>query len=311
MSENNAFEEVTIERVMEKGVATYTDGRLVLIEHFRDQLEMKRVLKLEMPLLTFCTSGTMSCEVEGRKYEFGCGDAVLCLPQVYLADHRASADYEAKVIGLSFSALQRNVLRTGRDLFDMIQYKKDHPVIKLDGRERDVLWRYYELIRLTMGQADDPFHDEVMAALFQAVFCEICGVVSRRMAVDVGGRRGIRREDWLFKRFLKQLVDSKGCERSVTVFARQLNVTPKYLSTVVKTVSGRTALDWIHEYTAEIMAHELKYTEKTIKEIAYALNFPSLSFFGKFCKSRLGMSPKEYRNRMGHRLGMADTAADA
>ena len=41
---------------------------------------------------------------------------------------------------------------------------------------------------------------------------------------------------------------------------------------------------------------KLKSTDMTIQEIAYSLNFPSASFFGKYFKRHLGMSPLEYRN---------------
>ena len=41
---------------------------------------------------------------------------------------------------------------------------------------------------------------------------------------------------------------------------------------------------------------KLKSTDMTIQEIAYSLNFPSASFFGKYFKRHMGMSPLEYRN---------------
>ncbi len=86
--------------------------------------------------------------------------------------------------------------------------------------------------------------------------------------------------------------------RSVTFYANQLCVTPKYLSTVCKQISGRTAFDWINEYVQTDIRHLLKFSQMPIKEIAEALQFPNVSFFGKYCRMRLGQSPTALRRQL-------------
>jgi AraC-like DNA-binding protein len=81
------------------------------------------------------------------------------------------------------------------------------------------------------------------------------------------------------------------------VFANMLNITPKYLSKCVKDESGRSPIDLIHETTAGTIRQQLRYSNKTVKEICTELDFPNLSFFGKFVKEHLGMSPTEYRQQ--------------
>ena len=83
--------------------------------------------------------------------------------------------------------------------------------------------------------------------------------------------------------------------RSVSAFGNMLNVTPKYLSKCVKDESDRSPLDLIHETTINNIRQQLRYSNKTVKEICSELDFPNLSFFGKFVREHLGMSPKEYR----------------
>ena len=82
----------------------------------------------------------------------------------------------------------------------------------------------------------------------------------------------------------------------VQQYADQLCVTPDYLTAVVKHISGRTAIEWIAESTVNAITHELLYTSRPIKEIADNLDFPSLSFFGKYYKQHTGFSPRERRN---------------
>ena len=68
-------------------------------------------------------------------------------------------------------------------------------------------------------------------------------------------------------------------------------------SSVVKEVSGRTALDWINDVTMQQIKFQLKTSDSSIKEIADRFNFPNQSFFGKYVKKHLGVSPAKYRNQ--------------
>ena len=80
-------------------------------------------------------------------------------------------------------------------------------------------------------------------------------------------------------------------------YARQLNITPKYLSSVVKEVSGKTAARWIDESVILEAKTLLKYSGMSIQEIAYSLNFSTQSFFGKYFKQHTGTSPSRYKRK--------------
>lgn len=57
-----------------------------------------------------------------------------------------------------------------------------------------------------------------------------------------------------------------------------------------------TATSWINDHTIEIVKHHLRHSDKSVKEIADAMGFPNLSFFGKYVKRHTGLSPVAYRN---------------
>ena len=105
--------------------------------------------------------------------------------------------------------------------------------------------------------------------------------------------------DDLYRRFLELLAFSRGRTRKVEQFAAQLFVTPDQLTVATKAVSGSTALDWITESTVKYITHELLYTQKTISEICNEMDFPSLSFFGKYFKQHTGFSPRAFREKFG------------
>ena len=77
-------------------------------------------------------------------------------------------------------------------------------------------------------------------------------------------------------------------------YAEKLCVTPKYLSMAVKEYSGRKPLDWISEYVIAEAKSLLYYSQIPAQEVAFRLNFPSQSAFGKFFKQKTGYSPRQY-----------------
>ena len=78
-------------------------------------------------------------------------------------------------------------------------------------------------------------------------------------------------------------------------YARQLCITPKYLTTLIKRISGQSVSEWIDNYVILEAKTLLKYSTMSIQEIAYYLNFPNQSFFGSYFKRNTGMSPSQYK----------------
>ena len=108
--------------------------------------------------------------------------------------------------------------------------------------------------------------------------------------------------DVLTNAFFDLLASTTPKPRTVTWYADKLNKTPKYLSTVVKQTSGRPAFEWIQEAVTTEIANYLKNSPLTIKEICNELDFPSLSFFGRYVHEHLGVSPTEYRKQKRSQL---------
>ena len=141
-----------------------------------------------------------------------------------------------------------------------------------------------------------PYSKAVVAALIRAVLLELYVNISARQSEQPDPY--YRRKDSLFQTFMKKLTSMEVKPRSVTWYAEELCVTPKYLTSVCRESCGRTAFDVINEAVLTDVRYQLKYSQKSIKEIADYLDFPNISFFGKFVRRHVGGSPKEYRRRL-------------
>ena len=82
----------------------------------------------------------------------------------------------------------------------------------------------------------------------------------------------------------------------VKYFAGQLNLSPNYLSDLLKRYTGKTTQEHIHLQLIERAKSLLWGSSKSISEIAYELGFEHPSHFTKIFKTKMRKSPKEFRN---------------
>lgn len=179
-------------------------------------------------------------------------------------------------------------------------YITEHPLLNISDRAADVFIQYYDLIRSKLNvDAPVKHHKLITDLLMEAFIYEfhdmLEGTIEARPVHFTSG-------DNLFKEFLDLIMNTYPKPRSVVWYAEQMNVTPKYLSSVTKTQGGETASTIITRYVVEDIKRNLMRPEKTIKQIVCELDFPSISFFGKYVKKNLGMSPKYYREQIINNL---------
>ena len=109
--------------------------------------------------------------------------------------------------------------------------------------------------------------------------------------------QALTQKDKLFRAFIEMITSDNVVNRRLSYYAEKLYVTPKYLSHVCRCVSGQTAVAWINQMVTESVRYDLECSNLSIKEIAAKYDFSNLSFFGKYTKRQLGMSPREYRRQ--------------
>lgn len=98
----------------------------------------------------------------------------------------------------------------------------------------------------------------------------------------------------IFKRFLELVVEHHQKERTVSFYANKLCITPKYLSQLVVNVSGKYAYDIIRDQVIFRAKALLKSKQYSVQQVADELSFSNVSFFCKYFRESVGMSPKSY-----------------
>lgn len=292
--ENSDIREINMDSIRNEEMLDYMDGDIAIADDIRElpQHFKNDTIKVNMVLIAMCIKGKLQLDVNSNTYVIHPNDLLFCRPNILLNNYMLSPDFEGKLVGFSERILQR-LMHNGSDIWDKAFYISKNPIIHLDEESQDSFIHYYALLKQKISQPPRLYHKEVMQSLLQAALYEVCADLDK--FVSSAEDDLLRQGDILFRKFLKLLEKNNGRERSVSYYAKELCVTPKYLSYACKTASSKTALKWIHEYTTECIRYKLKHSDKSIKEISDELNFPNISFFGKYVRAHFSMSPREVR----------------
>ena len=167
------------------------------------------------------------------------------------------------------------------------------PVLEVTPQDVDEIRQLFQLIKTMLRSDKERYRHEIIRTLFTTAFYIITEINQREQPGEM--KQG--RCEVLFDEFMSLLQQYNKRERNVSFYAKQLTITPNYLSSVVKEVSGKTAARWIDESVILEAKALLKYSGMSIQEIAYHLNFSTQSFFGKYFKQHTGTSPSRYKRK--------------
>ena len=104
------------------------------------------------------------------------------------------------------------------------------------------------------------------------------------------------RNSHYFSSFQRSIKQSYTPMKSINEYARELNITPVHLNRICQATVGKSALRAVHEFLFLEAEKYLKYTEYSVSEIAYRLNFEDAAYFSRFFSKNAGISPKQYRD---------------
>lgn len=108
-------------------------------------------------------------------------------------------------------------------------------------------------------------------------------------------RNALSREQRLFTDFIQLVSQYAPSQHNLDFYAKRLCLSPRYMSTLVKQVSGKAAKQWIDDAIITRIKVALRHSDKTVSEIADEMCFPNSSFFCKYFKRLTGMTTQAYR----------------
>ena len=203
--------------------------------------------------------------------------------------------FKAHLIVITPDFLKRINIDTKRMMPLFLQFGS-LPRMELTHAESQSLRSFISMVEQELKGSETDFSSEIIGGLIAATIYKVGDILTHYLTEhpEVDSPIHNRAEEY-FRQFTELLGEHYKHERSVGFYARQLCITPKYLTTLIKRISGKSVSEWIDSYVILEAKTLLKYSNMSVQEIAYYLNFPNQSFFGSYFKRNAGMSPSQYK----------------
>ena len=179
-------------------------------------------------------------------------------------------------------------------LMKFTQVLSTQAVIKMsdDGFKRFV--DIYLQIKNILQKDDYSFKKLSIKGYLQVLMADACQI-TMKMYQTLNNQNVITdNTQRIFQKYISEVRQNYIKERTIEFYASKLCVSPKYLGQMVMKASGRSALSWINDYIILEAKALLKSKRYNVQEVSFMLNFANPSFFGKFFKSKTGVTPREY-----------------
>jgi AraC-like DNA-binding protein len=246
--------------------------------------------KIDFTVVLICLKGTIEGSINLVNYTFEANRLGIVFFDQIVQYHHISDDFSGLFIVLS-KRFGDNLELNIKDSTSMFFYIQNNPVIPVNESEMALLLDYYSMLQKTV-KMENNHRREIVKHLLHALLYSTDFVFQQHQ------RRATKMEE-LFTSFYNLVLLHHRASREVGFYADKLCLTPKYLSTVIKASTGKTAYQWINDYVILEAKALLKSGNMTVQQISDALSFPNQSFFGQYFKRHTGMSPSEYRNSIG------------
>ena len=256
-------------------------------------------------VIVFCTEGRAQFEYDGALIQLQKSDFFLYMVHSTVCNILTSPDFNCRQIWFERSELWNVDIYKQVSMANMTLLKL-HPVVHLTNNDIKLCDNYFRLLcdrMKSMTVSASPLIPDIIRSLFGTLLLELLSIIRRNAEHQTEWEpqedeaHSSLHKKRVIDHFLKLVENSDGRIRRVDKFASQLNITPKYLSSIIKEVMNRRPSTYILLYTMKAIERRLRFTDMTMQEIANDLNFPNASFFGKYFKEHTGMTPLEYRNK--------------
>jgi len=174
---------------------------------------------------------------------------------------------------------------------------QQHPCIKiLQSEATSIEETFLSLQKDIETFAGKEYYNEVVISYINLITFKACSFINRHLDIQsVDAEQVNKRSGEYYNKFMSLLNQYSKQERNIGFYASKLCITPKYMTSLIKKTSGRSALEWINDYVIMEAKNLLRYSDMNIQEISEYLNFSNQSFFAQYFKRLTGCSPSDYR----------------
>ena len=267
------------------------DGDVMFLNDLRKITNLSAMRKGYNTII-HCQGGRILVEIGGNQQVKIRPGQMLLIPAGKLVQPlMISTDVNASVLLISDKTL-KSALGNQLSIWNKAMYMKERYVVEEAGWV-EAMESYARTIFKT-GSLPVLFR-EILSSFLRMMLLMICEELMQHDDMTSLNDASTTHDKEVFNEFLQLLSQQNQKRQRVSYYADKMNISPKYLSSICKKVSGKNPMRWITENAMQDCYSLLKDTDLSVKEISNRLGFPNPSFFGQYFREQAGVTPMEYR----------------
>jgi AraC-like DNA-binding protein len=285
---------VSIENLLQNKIGSGFGRDIIISPNLPDYIDLFTFpLRVDAVVFMVCLKGAARISINLKEWEVSRDMYLISLPENTIGLQQISDDFEGYTFILSMDYM-RSISLDLKEILPYYGYVRIQPCFQVAPANVKLILQYFNLLSVVLNEDDSIRKKDIVKGLINSLVNKLAD------DLDEFGVRSItvktKSKEYYFMNFTELLLLHFREEHSVGFYGRKLGLTPKYLSALMKEVSGMTAADWINNYMILEARTLLSFTDMNIMQIADHLNFPNPSFFSKYFKQHVGITPKQYRN---------------
>lgn len=290
------IEPITIEKLAEKYALPHLGNDVALVGSLRMLPDLTEARRLSLCLfIGVCTDGVVTLTVNDRKRAASSNNVMLITEQSVVNGLRFSDDFDGIGFFISYKLLH-DVLSDIQNMSNLFLLSHNHPVFDITNDDVKIAKDYFNAILQRLTMKEHPYRKVVVRLMILTLIFDFLGTIERVLGKAQSKTMRQTKAEHVFMDFIQLVEDNFRQQRQVQWYAKQMGLTAKYLCEIISSVSRRSPNEWIDKFVTTEIRNLLRHTTKSMSELAQELNFASLSFFGKYFKENVGVSPTDYRN---------------
>ena len=247
-------------------------------------------VRLECEIIALCMDGEIEVSVNLNHITVRRNDMITLIPGSIFQINELKGELKIYFLGFSSKYVKKN--DTVKTLLDTIYYTLGKPRITLSDKGAEMIEKYYRLLIDIYELMDEKVKSDIADNIFTDTHKGISLLYKKNTAND---NLSSSKSEQLCKAFTQMVMMHYNDNRNVAWYAGKLGISHAHLCSVVKQTTGKTCAEIISSMVIMDAKSQLKSTQQSIQAISDSLNFANMSFFGKYFKRHVGMSPLEYR----------------
>lgn len=243
--------------------------------------------------IIICRSGKANIQINFDDWQLFEGAVITIFPNdvIRLMPDETEEPFLVEMLQYDAAMLREASLQLEHTVYEQLRQdrcRQDSPVVT------NIINNMFRLLHVYFDQVGCTCISQLVLLQLKAFFIGFHEYLQRNPRTTKSNGESPRMRE-MFNRFMMLVERDYKLSRDVAYYASLMNITPKYLTLIVRQMTHETPKHIIDHYTILQLKLQLTASRQSVKEIAWEYHFNDVSFFCRYFKRHTGLTPMEIR----------------